>query len=88
MDTGRLSYASQGLSDTGQLQLRRSRRVARLNERDLNPNLVYLGDFNARRGNPDLQPVNNDLMELARVDDPTAGILAGIALPVGRGDRG
>ncbi len=58
-------YASQGISETGQLQLRMSRRVARPNERDLNPNLVYLSDFNARQGNPDLEPVNNDLAELA-----------------------
>jgi len=58
-------YLSQGLSDTGQLQLRFSRRVARPNERDLNPNLVYLSDFYARQGNPDLEPVNNDSAELA-----------------------
>jgi len=58
-------YVSQGLSDTGQLQLRVSRRVARPNERDLNPNLVYLSDFYARQGNPDLEPVNNDSAELA-----------------------
>jgi outer membrane receptor for ferrienterochelin and colicin len=58
-------YLSQGLSDTGQVQLRFSRRVARPNERDLNPNLVYLSDFYARQGNPDLEPVNNDSAELA-----------------------
>ena len=58
-------YLSQGLSETGQLQLRFSRRVARPNERDLNPNLVYLSDFHARQGNPDLEPVNNDSAELA-----------------------
>jgi hypothetical protein len=57
-------YISQGLSETGQLQLRLSRRVARPNERDLNPNLVYLSDFYARQGNPDLEPVNNDSAEL------------------------
>ena len=62
-------YASQGISDTGQLQLRVSRRVARPNERDLNPNLVYLSDFNARQGNPNLEPVNNDLAELAWRDN-------------------
>jgi outer membrane receptor protein involved in Fe transport len=62
-------YASQGISETGQLQLRMSRRVARPNERDLNPNLVYLSDFNARQGNPDLEPVNNDLAELAWRDN-------------------
>ena len=58
-------YLSQGLSDTGQLQLRLSRRVARPNERDLNANLVYLSDFYARQGNPDLEPVNNDSAEIA-----------------------
>jgi outer membrane receptor protein involved in Fe transport len=61
-------YATQDLSDTAQLQLRASRRIARPNERDLNPNLVYLSDFNARQGNPDLQPVNNDLAEIAYRD--------------------
>jgi outer membrane receptor protein involved in Fe transport len=61
-------YATQDLSDTATLQLRASRRIARPNERDLNPNLVYLGDFNARQGNPDLQPVNNDQAEIAYRD--------------------
>jgi hypothetical protein len=45
-----------------------SRRIARPNERDLNPNLVYLSDFSARQGNPHLQPVNNDSFELAYRD--------------------
>lgn len=58
-------YATYGFGDTGQLQLRMSRRIARPNERDLNPNLVYLSDFNARQGNPNLEPVKNDLYELA-----------------------
>jgi outer membrane receptor protein involved in Fe transport len=61
-------YATQDFSGTAQLQLRASRRIARPNERDLNPNLVYLSDFNARQGNPDLQPVNNDLAEIAYRD--------------------
>jgi outer membrane receptor protein involved in Fe transport len=61
-------YATQDLSETATLQLRASRRIARPNERDLNPNLVYLGDFNARQGNPDLQPVNNDQAEIAYRD--------------------
>src|SRR5205823_7873130 len=42
-------YATRDLSDTGMLQLRASRRVQRPNERDLNPNLVYLSDFAARQ---------------------------------------
>jgi len=58
-------YATQDLSDTSQLQLRAARRIARPNERDLNPNLVYLSDFNAVLGNPTLQPVKNDSYELA-----------------------
>jgi len=58
-------YATQDLSDTSQLQLRLARRIARPNERDLNPNLVYVSDFSAVQGNPNLQPVNNDLIELA-----------------------
>jgi outer membrane receptor protein involved in Fe transport len=58
-------YATQGFGNTTELQLRASRRIARPNENDLNPNLVYIGDFNARQGNPDLQPVNNDSYELA-----------------------
>lgn len=61
-------YATYGFGETAQLQLRASRRIARPNERDLNPNLVYLSDFNARQGNPDLQPVNNDLYEVAYRD--------------------
>ncbi len=58
-------YLIKGVSESGELQLRLSRRVARPNERDLNPNLVYLSDFYARQGNPDLEPVNNDSAELA-----------------------
>jgi outer membrane receptor protein involved in Fe transport len=58
-------YATYDLSNTSQLQLRASRRIARPNERDLNPNLVYLSDFGARQGNPHLEPVNNDLFEVA-----------------------
>ncbi len=58
-------YATQDLSATSQLQLRLARRIARPNERDLNPNLVYVSDFSAVQGNPNLQPVNNDLIELA-----------------------
>jgi ferric enterobactin receptor len=61
-------YATYDVSATGMLQLRASRRIARPNERDLNPNLVYLSDFSARQGNPDLQPVSNDLYELAYRD--------------------
>jgi outer membrane receptor for ferrienterochelin and colicin len=61
-------YATYGLSENGQLQLRMSRRIARPNERDLNPNLVYLNDFSARQGNPELEPVNNDLFELSYLD--------------------
>jgi outer membrane receptor protein involved in Fe transport len=61
-------YATYDLSDTGMLQFRAARRIARPNERDLNPNLVYLSDFSARQGNPTLQPVNNDLYELAYRD--------------------
>jgi ferric enterobactin receptor len=61
-------YTTYGFSETGQLQLRMSRRISRPNERDLNPNLVYLGDFYARQGNPTLEPVNNDLYELAYRD--------------------
>jgi outer membrane receptor for ferrienterochelin and colicin len=61
-------YATYGLGETAQLQLRMSRRIARPNERDLNPNLVYLSDFSARQGNPTLEPVNNDLVELAYRD--------------------
>jgi outer membrane receptor protein involved in Fe transport len=58
-------YATRDLSDTGMLQFRFSRRVQRPNERDLNPNLVYTSDFSARQGNPNLEPVNNDNLELA-----------------------
>lgn len=61
-------YATRDLSDTATLQLRAARRVQRPNERDLNPNLVYYGDTSARQGNPQLQPVNNDLYELAYRD--------------------
>jgi ferric enterobactin receptor len=61
-------YATYDVSETGMLQLRASRRIARPNERDLNPNLVYLSDFSARQGNPDLEPVSNDLYELAYRD--------------------
>lgn len=61
-------YATRDIGDNGSLQLRASRRIARPNERDLNPNLVYLSDFSARQGNPHLQPVNNDSYELAYRD--------------------
>ncbi|HEX8786845.1 MAG TPA: TonB-dependent receptor, partial [Telluria sp.] len=61
-------YATRDLSDTGMLQLRAARRVQRPNARDLNPNLVYYSDFTAQQGNPRLQPVNNDLYELAYRD--------------------
>lgn len=61
-------YATRDIGANGMLQLRAARRIARPNERDLNPNLVYLSDFSARQGNPDLQPVNNDLLELAYRD--------------------
>ncbi|MCS0657220.1 TonB-dependent receptor domain-containing protein [Massilia terrae] len=61
-------YATYDLSDTGMLQLRTSRRISRPNERNLNPNLVYLNDYNATQGNPNLEPVNNDLYELAYRD--------------------
>lgn len=61
-------YATQGIGDNGQLQLRASKRIARPNERDLNPNLVYLSDFSARQGNPELEPVYNDSYELAYRD--------------------
>ena len=61
-------YATRDIGTDGMLQLRAARRIARPNERDLNPNLVYLNDFNARQGNPYLQPVNNDLLELAYRD--------------------
>ncbi|MFC5459321.1 outer membrane beta-barrel protein [Massilia niabensis] len=61
-------FVSQGMGETAQMQLRLSRRVARPNERDLNPNLVYLSDFYARQGNRDLEPVNNDSAELAYRD--------------------
>jgi outer membrane receptor protein involved in Fe transport len=61
-------YATYGFGENGQLQLRASRRIARPNERDLNPNLVYLSDFYARQGNPELEPVSNDLYELAYRD--------------------
>ncbi|QJD98979.1 TonB-dependent receptor [Massilia forsythiae] len=63
-------YATQGLGEHGgELQLRASRRIARPNERDLNPNLVYLSDFYARQGNPNLEPVDNDSYELAYRDN-------------------
>jgi outer membrane receptor protein involved in Fe transport len=58
-------YATQGFGENGQLQLRASKRIARPNERDLNPNLVYYSDFTARQGNPELEPVYNDSYELA-----------------------
>lgn len=61
-------YATYDLSDTGSLQLRTSRRIARPNERYLNPNLVYLSDFSATQGNPNLKPVNNDLGEVSYRD--------------------
>ncbi len=61
-------YVTQDINDTAQLQLRLSRRIARPNERDLNPNLVYYGDFSALQGNPDLEPVNNDQSEIAYND--------------------
>jgi outer membrane receptor protein involved in Fe transport len=61
-------YTTYGFGENGQLNLRMSRRIARPNERDLNPNIVYLSDFNARQGNPELEPVNNDLYELAYRD--------------------
>jgi outer membrane receptor protein involved in Fe transport len=61
-------YATQGIGDTGMLQFRFSRRVARPNERSLNPNLVYQNDFYAVQGNPNLEPVNNDNAELAYRD--------------------
>jgi outer membrane receptor for ferrienterochelin and colicin len=61
-------YVTRDLSDTGSLRLRASRRVQRPNERDLNPNLVYTGDFSARQGNPQLQPVNNGNYELSYHD--------------------
>ena len=61
-------YATRDIGKDGMLQLRAARRIARPNERDLNPNLVYLNDVNARQGNPHLQPVNNDLVELAYRD--------------------
>jgi outer membrane receptor protein involved in Fe transport len=61
-------YTTYDVSETGMLQLRASRRIARPNERDLNPNLVYLSDFSARQGNPTLEPVDNDLYELAYRD--------------------
>ena len=61
-------YVTQDFTGTAQLQLRVSRRIARPNARDLNPNLVYYGDFSARQGNPDLQPVNNDLGEIVYND--------------------
>lgn len=62
-------YATYDVSKTAVLQLRASRRIARPNERDLNPNLVYLSDFSARQGNPNLEPVNNDLTELSYRDN-------------------
>jgi outer membrane receptor protein involved in Fe transport len=61
-------YATRDIGTDGMLQFRASRRIARPNERDLNPNLVYLSDFSARLGNPHLQPVNNDNFELAYRD--------------------
>lgn len=61
-------YVTQDFSGDAQLQLRLSRRIARPNERDLNPNLVYYSEFYARQGNPDLEPVNNDLFEIAYRD--------------------
>ncbi|EEF23947.1 conserved hypothetical protein, partial [Ricinus communis] len=61
-------YATRDIGTDGMLQFRASRRIARPNERDLNPNLVYLSDFSARQGNPHLQPVNNDNFELAYRD--------------------
>ncbi|NIA56161.1 TonB-dependent receptor [Massilia sp. TW-1] len=61
-------YVTRDIGANGMLQLRMSRRIARPNERDLNPNLVYLSDFNARQGNPHLQPVNNDNFEVAYRD--------------------
>jgi outer membrane receptor protein involved in Fe transport len=61
-------YATRDIGTDGMLQLRAARRIARPNERDLNPNLVYLSDSSARQGNPHLQPVNNDLLELAYRD--------------------
>ncbi|MCS0657742.1 TonB-dependent receptor domain-containing protein [Massilia terrae] len=61
-------YATYDVSDTGMLHLRSSRRIARPNERDLNPNLVYYSDFSARQGNPNLVPVSNASYELAYRD--------------------
>jgi outer membrane receptor protein involved in Fe transport len=61
-------YATRDIGADGMVQLRASRRVQRPNERDLNPNLVYISDFDARQGNPNLEPVNNDLYELAYRD--------------------
>lgn len=61
-------YVTRDIGTDGMLQFRASRRIARPNERDLNPNLVYLSDFSARLGNPHLQPVNNDNFELAYRD--------------------
>jgi hypothetical protein len=57
-----------GIGENGQLSLKASRRIARPNERDLNPNLVYLSDFYARQGNPELEPVYNSSYELAYRD--------------------
>ncbi|MVW63477.1 outer membrane beta-barrel protein [Massilia sp. NEAU-DD11] len=61
-------YVTRDIGTDGMLQFRASRRIARPNERDLNPNLVYLSDFSARLGNPHLQPVNNDNFEVAYRD--------------------
>ena len=61
-------YVTRDFASNAQLQLRVSRRVQRPNERDLDPNLIYLDDFNARQGNPALRPVNNDHYELTYRD--------------------
>ncbi|EJL28256.1 outer membrane receptor for ferrienterochelin and colicin [Caulobacter sp. AP07] len=56
-----LGYA---LSDTQTLTANYSRRVQRPQVQDLNPNLVYIDQYNLRAGNPDLKPQVTDAYEL------------------------
>ena len=58
------AFVTYGLSDDTTLRLSYARRIRRPGQGELNPFVVYRDELNLSSGNPNLQPVNTDSLEL------------------------
>lgn len=72
-------HVTRDLGETLKLSLSYSRRIDRPNLQSLDPAIRYTGATEARRGNPDLDPVTTDAYE-ARLDYAKGGFNAGLTV--------